>query len=339
MTNAVSFSPKKFHKANLIMSSMSNVSSAILTYILIFILNPQYMQPEDRSYFTYAISSKMEIVYLVMLILLPISIAISLPFISQYKHHIDKKSFTEEILSIDREEDNSSEMKTQKLIIISSFYRIVGEENKSLSISQKQYRIEIDLIKRSIRLYRILSINFCASFLENSILNTYITYGSINNTQSIYLYYIPIGMSILSSIGLPLFDVITDKINFQALMIIRCLLGIGLGIAFTYAIDYDWAFALVCCLLSIMHAFNLMLISRHLIKVYSDRYIPLLLEYMSGSCLISNGLSATLAFMLSHFLIENTKALDYLYYTGSGLNGIGFILTFWEKDEEFSYTI
>ena len=242
---------------------------------------------------------------------------------------------------------NFSEMIEQKNNIDRLPENINEEINKAnKKIKKSNYKEDLKLILSHSRIYYLLAIFLCTSFLQGFILTVGFNFGTMehgkNNNKKIggdEMSIIFMLMSLVSCFIGPIFGTIYDKLGFKKTMIILNIISVlnGSLIFLTVrlgVIFYGISIILNGCLNS--GAFSM--IFPYVSKIFGFNYAGELYGIVVLSVGISSIMSSSIYYIISKVIkTENDLSYLYIFIVGIIMNIISIVMTFYEKEELFSF--
>ena len=249
--------------------------------------------------------------------------------------------------AINKGGNNFSEMIEQKNNIDRLPENINEEINRAnKEIKKSNYKEDLKLILSHSRIYYLLAIFLCTSFLQGFILTVGFNFGTMehgkNNNKKIggdEMSIIFMLMSLISCFIGPIFGSIYDKLGFKKTMIILNIISVlnGSLIFLTVrlgVIFYGISIILNGCLNS--GAFSM--IFPYVSKIFGFNYAGELYGIVVLSVGISSIMSSSIYYIISKVIkTENDLSYLYIFIVGIIMNIISIVMTFYEKEEVFSF--
>ena len=249
--------------------------------------------------------------------------------------------------AINKGGNNFSEMIEQKNNIDRLPENINEEINRAnKEIKKSNYKEDLKLILSHSRIYYLLAIFLCTSFLQGFILTVGFNFGTMehgkNNNKKIggdEMSIIFMLMSLISCFIGPIFGTIYDKLGFKKTMIILNIISVlnGSLIFLTVrlgVIFYGISIILNGCLNS--GAFSM--IFPYVSKIFGFNYAGELYGIVVLSVGISSIMSSSIYYIISKVIkTENDLSYLYIFIVGIIMNIISIVMTFYEKEEVFSF--
>lgn len=292
------------------------------------IMNPNNKSNEDRGYFTYSISRNISTPFIIMLCLIGIGSVIAFLMIDKERKLEVKKQRNDSLSKI--AEDNEEEKTIfiyKQIVTFCSFYPIVKEEVISINKSEKRLSIEYNQAIYSMRLYRLVIINFTSSFVENLIFITFIPYAAMNRMSYFSLYYSSLAMLILSAIIHPIFEYIKDKVSFQQAMLTKSVLSLIIGCSFPLSKNYSPTYLLICFLTVITNTVREGSLIKHLESAFNDVFVY---RYIINTGVVSFIISAICISYIPPLFEDNNSGYLAMFIIGGLMNIVSFLLVLWE---------
>jgi len=249
--------------------------------------------------------------------------------------------------TINKDSKNFSEMIEQNNNIDRLPENINEEINKSnTEIKKRNYKEDLKLILSHYRIYYLLAIFLCTSFLQGFILTVGFNFGTMdhgqNNNKKIggdEMSIIFMLMSLISCFIGPIFGSIYDKLGFKKTMIILNIISVinGSLIFVTVRLGvilYGVSIILNGCLNS--GAFSM--IFPYVSKIFGFNYAGELYGIVVLSVGISSIMSSSIYYVISKVIkTENDLSYLFIFIVGIVMNIISIVMTFYEKEEVFSF--
>ena len=196
------------------------------------------------------------------------------------------------------------------------------------------------------RIYYLLAIFLCTSFLQGFILTVGFNFGTMDHGQNSNkiiggdeMSIIFMLMSLISCFIGPIFGSIYDKLGFKKTMIILNILSVlnGSLIFVTVRLGvilYGISIILNGCLNS--GAFSM--IFPYVSKIFGFNYAGELYGIVVLSVGISSIMSSSIYYIISKVIkTENDLSYLFIFIVGIIMNIISIVMTFYEKEEVFSF--
>lgn len=210
-----------------------------------------------------------------------------------------------------------------------SYYPIVKEETVSFNKSKKRLELEYSQAIHSIRLYRIIIINFTSSFLENLIFIFFIPYATVNGIDYLMIYYSSVAMLILSAIVHIAYEYIKDRLSLRKAMLTKSVLSLimGCNFTFTFTKKFTPGYLCICFIAVITNAVREGSLIKHLETVLNDVFV---FRYIVNSGVVSFIMSSICIFFIHRFLDDSDNGYFIVFLIGGLMNIIAFLLILWE---------
>ena len=249
--------------------------------------------------------------------------------------------------TINKDNKNFSEMIEQNNNIDRLPENINEEINKSnKELKTRNYKEDLKFILSHYRIYYLLTIFLCTSFLQGFILTVGFNFGTMDhgkkNNKKIggdEMSIIFMLMSLISCFIGPIFGSIYDKLGFKKTMIILNIISVINGsLLFVTArlgvIFYGISIILNGCLNS--GAFSM--IFPYVSKIFGFNYAGELYGIVVLSVGISSIMSSSIYYIISKVIkTENDLSYLFIFVVGIVMNIISIVMTFYEKEEAFSF--
>ena len=249
--------------------------------------------------------------------------------------------------TINKDNKNFSEMIEQNNNIDRLPENINEEINKSnTELKKRNYKEDLKLILSHYRIYYLLAIFLCTSFLQGFILTVGFNFGTMDHGQNSNkkiggdeMSIIFMLMSLISCFIGPIFGSIYDKLGFKKTMIILNILSVlnGSLIFVTVRLGvilYGISIILNGCLNS--GAFSM--IFPYVSKIFGFNYAGELYGIVVLSVGISSIMSSSIYYIISKVIkTENDLSYLFIFIVGIIMNIISIVMTFYEKEEVFSF--
>ena len=249
--------------------------------------------------------------------------------------------------TINKDKKNFSEMIEQNNNIDRLPENINNEINKSNNeMKKRNYKEDLKFILSHYRIYYLLAIFLCTSFLQGFILTVGFNFGTMdhgqNNDKEIggdEMSIIFMLMSLTSCFIGPIFGSIYDKLGFKKTMILLNIISVinGSLIFITVrlgVIFYGISIILNGCLNS--GAFSM--IFPYVSKIFGFNYAGELYGIVVLSVGISSIMSSSIYYIFSKVIkTENDLSYLFIFIVGIIMNIISIVMTFYEKEDMFNF--
>lgn len=333
--------------ANTILSTVDIIGKALYTFLGFIIANDEFKNADDRHYFPLAISQRFFNFILFQIVLIGSTSLISVLMIFKEKKEVVLKSNYNVLIENEIESESEDEMIKQSVttvrelaFITGSSFPIVQKDSRPLILSKKISKFERVLVLKSFRFWRLVLIQFFATFFEQCINNTFIIYGLYKEIPINILLYCAFGLCFFSLWGNFLALIISDKFSFKQIMITKSIATLGYGVVlfFNTVNVAPNLYVTLCSLCGLLISIGSSPLFHHIVKVYSKKYAIVIYAYVSMADNISN-----LVGCLSAFFVVTMREFDrsdlylYIYYIGVLGNVVLLILVLFENEKEFIY--
>ena len=248
--------------------------------------------------------------------------------------------------TINKDKKNFAEMIEQNNNIDRLPENINNEINKSNNeLKKRNYKEDLKFILSHYRIYYLLAIFLCTSFLQGFILTVGFNFGTMNHGQNTdkkiggdEMSIIFMLMSLTSCFIGPIFGSIYDKLGFKKTMIILNIISVinGSLIFITVrlgVIFYGISIILNGCLNS--GAFSM--IFPYVSKIFGFNYAGELYGIVVLSVGISSIMSSSIYYIYSKVIqTENDLSYLFIFIVGIIMNIVSIVMTFYEKEETFN---
>ena len=333
--------------ANTILSTVDIIGKAIYTFLGFIIANDEFKNADDRHYFPLAISQRFFNFILFQIILIGSTSLLSLLMIFKERKQAILKSNYNVMIENEIESETEDEMIKESVttvrelaFITGSSFPIVQKDSHPLTLSKKISKFERLLVLKAFRFWRLVLIQFFATFFEQCINNTFIIYGLYNEIPINILLYCAFGLCFFSLCGNFIALIISDKFSFKQIMITKSIATLGYGVILFY---YNANFApnvyvTLCSLCGLLISIGSSPLFHHIVKVYSSKYAIVIYGYVSMADNISNLVGCLAAyFVVTIRQFDRNDLYLYIYYIGVLGNVVLLILVLFENEKEFIY--
>ena len=240
-----------------------------------------------------------------------------------------------------------SEMIEQKNNIDRLPENINEEINKTKDeIKKSNYKEDLKLILSHNRIYYLLAIFLCTSFLQGFILTVGFNFGTMehgkNNNKKIggdEMSIIFMLMSLISCFIGPIFGTIYDKLGFKKTMIILNIISVFNGSLIFLTVRLGVIFYGISIILNgCLNSGAFSMIFPYVSKIFGFNYAGELYGIVVLSVGISSIMSSSIYYIISKVIkTENDISYLLIFIVGIIMNIISIVMTFHEKEEAFSF--
>ena len=249
--------------------------------------------------------------------------------------------------AINKGGNNFSEMIEQKNNIDRLPENINEEINRAnKEIKKSNYKEDLKLILSHSRIYYLLAIFLCTSFLQCFILTVGFNFGTMehgkNNNKKIggdEMSIIFMLMSLISCFIGPIFGSIYDKLGFKKTMIILNIISVFNGSLIFLTVRLGVIFYGISIILNgCLNSGAFSMIFPYVSKIFGFNYAGELYGIVVLSVGISSIMSSSIYYIISKVIkTENDLSYLYIFIVGIIMNIISIVMTFYEKEEAFSF--
>ena len=240
-----------------------------------------------------------------------------------------------------------SEMIEQKNNIDRLPENINEEINKTKDeIKKSNYKEDLKLILSHNRIYYLLAIFLCTSFLQGFILTVGFNFGTMEhgkgNNKKIggdEMSIIFMLMSLISCFIGPIFGTIYDKLGFKKTMIILNIISVFNGSLIFLTVRLGVIFYGISIILNgCLNSGAFSMIFPYVSKIFGFNYAGELYGIVVLSVGISSIMSSSIYYIISKVIkTENDISYLLIFIVGIIMNIISIVMTFHEKEEAFSF--
>ena len=259
--------------------------------------------------------------FIICILIFPIGRILSLFLIKKYKNNSNISS---------NKQNNTNKNSEKSSIEIST-----TEEN-----SQRQN----DSVKKALknkRYWLIVGISFFASFSQHFIMGTSRTFGALIGINGSILQYLGIARSLSLILISPIFGFLVDKIGSKYILTGITLLSSLVSLSFGIFINETNIFIILNILECVVFSGFMTAMNPHMMHVFGIKN-SIILGGISGIFgTISSIIVSFTAFTISKFYKSELLKIPYrvCFFIVSFLDFISFILTFFDSDKPFNYSI
>ena len=220
----------------------------------------------------------------------------------------------------------------------------INRANKE--IKKSNYKEDLKLILSHSRIYYLLAIFLCTSFLQGFILTVGFNFGTMehgkNNNKKIggdEMSIIFMLMSLISCFIGPIFGSIYDKLGFKKTMIILNIISVFNGSLIFLTVRLGVIFYGISIILNgCLNSGAFSMIFPYVSKIFGFNYAGELYGIVVLSVGISSIMSSSIYYIISKVIkTENDLSYLYIFIVGIIMNIISIVMTFYEKEEVFSF--
>ena len=240
-----------------------------------------------------------------------------------------------------------SEMIEQKNNIDRLPENINEEINKTKDeIKKSNYKEDLKLILSHNRIYYLLAIFLCTSFLQGFILTVGFNFGTMEHGKSNNkkiggdeMSIIFMLMSLISCFIGPIFGTIYDKLGFKKTMIILNIISVFNGSLIFLTVRLGVIFYGISIILNgCLNSGAFSMIFPYVSKIFGFNYAGELYGIVVLSVGISSIMSSSIYYIISKVIkTENDISYLLIFIVGIIMNIISIVMTFHEKEEAFSF--
>ena len=255
--------------------------------------------------------------------------------------------FPYEDINKDKDKKNFSPMVEQNNIdrLPENINKEINKANNDLI--RNNYKQDLKLILRHYRIYYLLCIFLFSNFLQGFILTVGFNFGTMNHGISDdskkiggdEMSIIFMLMSLVSCFFGPMFGAIYDKLKFKKTMILLNIISVlnGCLIYFTVRLGVIY-YGITIILNGCLNSGEFSMIFPYVSKIFGFQYAGELYGIVVLSVGISSILSSSIYYIISKVIkTENDVSYLFIFCFGIILNIISIVLTYYEKDEMFSF--
>ena len=218
-------------------------------------------------------------------------------------------------------------------------------QNTNKDTIKRNYKEDLKFILRHYRIYYLLFIFFFSNFLQGFILTVGFNFGTMNhgdNSKKIgpdEMSIIFMLMSLFSCFFGPMFGAIYDRLSFKKTMILLNIVSIINGSLIFVTVRLGVIFYGISIILNgCLNSGEFSMIFPYVSKIFGFQYAGELYGIVVLSVGISSILSSSIYYIFSKVIkTENDISYFLIFCVGILFNIIAIVMTFYEKDEMFSF--
>ena len=230
--------------------------------------------------------------------------------------------------------------------------RLPENINKELNktnneLIKSNYKKDLKLILSHYRIYYLLCIFLFSNFLQGFILTAGFNFGTMKHEFSDEskkiggdeMSIIFMLMSLVSCFFGPMFGAIYDKLNFKKTMILLNIISVINGCLIFFTVRLGVIFYGISIILNgCLNSGEFSMIFPYVSKIFGFQYAGELYGIVVLSVGISSILSSSIYYIFSKVIkTENDVSYLFIFCVGIILNIVSIALTYYEKDEMFSF--
>ena len=333
--NACKYFPEKRGLINSIAGGFGGNlgSSAFNLIIKLFVSKGDYPQADDNNMYNKSTAENYKIFFYIHSIISFGFGLISCLLLIPYENVNKDKNFSTMIEqnNIDRLPENIN--------------KEINKANNELSKSN--YKKDLKLILTHYRIYYLLCIFLFSNFLQGFILTAGFNFGTMKHDISDEskkiggdeMSIIFMLMSLVSCFFGPMFGAIYDKLQFKKTMILLNIISVINGCLIFFTVRLGVIFYGISIILNgCLNSGEFSMIFPYVSKIFGFQYAGELYGIVVLSVGISSILSSSIYYIFSKVIkTENDLSYLFIFCVGIILNIISIALTYYEKDEMFSF--
>jgi len=318
-TNACKYFMKHIGLINGIIETVISLGSTFFAFIGERVINPDEIPSrEDDFFYDNEIAKKMKTFLLIQMGCTAGVFIIGLFLNKRY---------------IEEDEDKSDKNEQDKNLEASNNNDTKNDKNEKKRLRKEKLKKAL----KSWEFWRFNIISLSMSPINNMVFSMYRGIGESKKINQTVLQLIGTLNFIIEVIFSFIYGILCDYVNFKILLFTMNFLGTAVGFVYCLSFGHTFFFTFLTLLITVQGSAYYSLKDYHLMKVFgTDIYIDI-----SGFlCLFTGILVIILTFItywVEQVLEEKDTAYWIMFCIFGGINGIGLVLGFFEKDAPFDY--
>lgn len=308
MKNIFHFYPKNRGLIMGLNMFFNSFGGAIFNMVGEMIINPNSAEVDGNKMYPYKVASRITLFFWFQIVIMTIFSLLSLLFIFAYKEEKEKNDYEK----IEEQINNDNE-----------------ETSKEFNINQ------VKEIVISWRFWRFCIILLFTSFVYFLLQTTSRVIGMQIEVKTIYLQILGTLSLVILCIFTPLWGLVSDKINFQYLLLAFNIGTTIVSISYYYCLKFTATYFIITLFVSFLGSSLSVILTPHLIKVYGMKYIIEIGGVLMISTGVSYGLSSGFAFIVQTYTSNPNLSYQIMFWLAGALGGVATFLGWFEDDRKF----
>ena len=346
-TNACKYFTKHIGLINGIIETVISLGSTFFSFIGEKIINPDNIQSrEDDFFYDNEIAKKVKIFLLIQMGCVAGVFLIGLATIKKYNDkennndnnndnkNNDNNNNNKNEENIDKNEQENNLPSTENINTVN----IISNVNKDLkndNINKRKQKLKKALKSWTFWRYNIISLS--QSPITDMVFSMYRGIGESKRINQKVLQLIGTLNFVVELIFSFVYGILCDYVNFKILLFSMNIIGTIVGFTYCLSFNNDFWFTLLTLLITVEGSAYYSIKDYHLMKVFgTDIYVDI-----SGFICLFTGIIVIILTFITYWvetaLDDKDTAYWIMFSLFGGINGIGVILGFFEKDEPFDY--